>query len=99
MESSGNLRLNTLQPFVFLMLEYKNNSITATLVVFTPPAVDPGLPPKNIKITVKNLLASLKAATSTVLKPAVLGVTEQNRELNILFFNDISCITPFCSSK
>ena len=45
--------------------------------VFTPPAVDPGLPPINIKITVSILLASVSAAVSTVLNPAVLAVTAE----------------------
>ena len=45
-----------------------------------PPAVEPGLPPINMSTAVKNLLPSVSAAVSTVLKPAVLGVTALNRQ-------------------
>ncbi len=49
-------------------------------VVLMPPAVEPGLPPINIKIIVKNFPLSDKAAVSTVLNPAVLAVTELNKD-------------------
>ena len=65
------------------MLErtYKNKAIAD--VVLTPPAVDPGLPPINIKISVSSLLPSVMAAGSTVLKPAVLAVTDANKLFKI----------------
>ena len=65
------------------MLErtYKNKAIAD--VVLTPPAVDPGLPPINIKISVSSLLPSVMAAGSTVLKPAVLAVTDANKLVKI----------------
>ena len=50
-------------------------SKTAMVVVFKPPAVDPGLPPISISAMVINCPASLKSVNSTVLKPAVRGVT------------------------
>ena len=43
----------------------------------TPPAVDPGLPPINIISIVSSFPEFDSAAVSTVLNPAVLGVTEQ----------------------
>ena len=52
------------------------------MVVLTPPAVDPGLPPINIRIVVRSLLLSVSAAVSTVLNPAVLAVTDPNSEHN-----------------
>ena len=48
-----------------------------------PPAVEPGLPPMNIRMMVSSLLPSVKAAVSVVLKPAVLAVTELNKEVRI----------------
>ena len=54
------------------------------VVTLTPPAVEPGAPPINIRTTVKSLPPSVIAPTSTVLNPAVRGVTAQNRELRIL---------------
>ena len=38
------------------------------VVVLIPPAVDPGLPPINIKTADKNLLPSVRAAVSRLLK-------------------------------
>ena len=49
---------------------------TAIVVVFIPPAVEPGLPPISIKIIVINCPASLIDVKSTVLNPAVRGVTD-----------------------
>ena len=53
------------------------------VVTLIPPAVEPGAPPINIKTMVKSLLPSVIAPVSTELNPAVLGVTEQNREFKI----------------
>ena len=47
-----------------------------TVVVLSPPPVPPGDAPMNIKIIVRKLDASLIDAISTVLNPAVLGVTD-----------------------
>ena len=68
-------------------------TMTTAVVTFTPPAVEPGLPPINIRTIVKNLLESFSAAVSTLLKPAVLGVTELNREPNILSLTFIPAST------
>ena len=51
------------------------SSMTTAVVTFTPPAVEPELPPMNIRTMVRNLLDSFIAAVSTLLKPAVRGVT------------------------
>ena len=58
--------------------------ITAIVVVLIPPAVEPGLPPINIRTIVSILLASVKAPVSTELNPAVLAVTELNNAPSIL---------------
>ena len=52
---------------------------TATVVVFTPPAVEPGAPPTSISTTVMARLALVRRFRSTVLNPAVRGVTAWNR--------------------
>ena len=52
------------------------------VVVFIPPAVDPGEPPMSIKTIMSIWPASVIFVRSAVLKPAVLGVTDWNRELN-----------------
>ena len=54
--------------------------ITAKVVVFIPPAVEPGEPPMNIRNVVRILPAGESEAVSTLLKPAVLAVTESKRE-------------------
>lgn len=76
--------LRTSSVEVFLRLDKSEIIITAKVVVLIPPAVEPGLPPMNIKIIVSNLLAGDNAAVSIVLKPAVLGVTAQKSEVIIL---------------
>ena len=49
-------------------------SRTATVVVFMPPAVDPGEPPISIKSVMTDCPVSLTDVKSAVLNPAVLGV-------------------------
>ena len=49
---------------------------TASVVVFMPPAVEPGEPPMSIKRIITPCDAPDIADRFTVLKPAVLGVTD-----------------------
>ncbi len=51
------------------------------LVVFTPPAIEPGDPPVNIRKIIMKSVLSLSAPTSTVLNPAVRQVTDWKKEL------------------
>ena len=44
------------------------------MVVFTPPAVEPGVPPINIKIMVTLIPAALSLVYGKVISPAVRGV-------------------------
>lgn len=53
------------------------------VVVLIPPAVEPGEPPVIINIIIIKTPASLSAVKSTVLKPAVLGVTDWKKEPKI----------------
>ena len=73
---SSSLLLNTLQPAASIRFARTNTIRTTTVVVLIPPAVDPGLPPMNIRIIVTSLLPSVNAPVSVVLNPAVLAVTE-----------------------
>ena len=58
---------------------------TAIVVVFIPPAVEPGEPPISIRMIISRSPVSLISVRSTVLNPAVLGVTDWNREDRNLF--------------
>lgn len=72
---SSNLRWNIFKSFDLLTEDNTVNTATTKVVVFIPPAVDPGFPPIIIRIIVNNIEPSVKDAVSSVLKPAVLGVT------------------------
>ena len=53
---------------------------TAAVVVFIPPAVDPGEPPISMSMMVSPCPTPERAVRSAVLKPAVRGVTDWNKE-------------------
>ena len=57
---------------------------TAMVVVFIPPAVEPGEPPISIRMIISISPVSVSRVRSAVLNPAVLGVTDWNREVQIL---------------
>ena len=61
------LRLNTV---------IAESNRTAKVVVFIPPAVEPGEPPISIRMTIMAVPDSSIAARSVVLKPAVRVVTD-----------------------
>ena len=54
------------------------------VVVLIPPPVEPGDAPMNIRMMMKNCVACRSEAISSVLAPAVLGVTDWKKEANIL---------------
>ena len=54
------------------------------VVVFIPPAVEPGEPPISIRMIISISPVSVSRVRSAVLNPAVLGVTDWNREVQIL---------------
>ena len=56
-----------------------HNINSANVVVFIPPAVDPGEPPISINTTVNSTVGSANFVKSTVLKPAVRGETAWNQ--------------------
>lgn len=59
----------------FLNTDIEFLNITAIVVIFMPPAVEPGAPPISIRIINIPSPASLIVLRGTVLNPAVLGVT------------------------
>ena len=67
---------------VCLIEAINDNIITAKLVVLTPPAVEPGLPPITISIIVRSIDPSDNSAILTVLNPAVLGVIDWKNDAN-----------------
>ena len=58
-------------------------NITATVVTFIPPAVEPGAPPISISVMVSAWPGPSSSDRGTVLYPAVRGVTAANREQRI----------------
>ena len=59
-----------------LKTDMAEKNSTASVVVFMPPAVEPGEPPVSISRMMMKRPTSLSFVKSRVLKPAVLGVTD-----------------------
>ena len=72
--SSSILRFISSALSFFLNTDIADETNTATVVVFIPPAVEPGEPPINIRIIISNKPVPLIAVIFAVLNPAVLGV-------------------------
>ena len=96
--SSASLLPYILHPAEFLRFDHIYTIMTTIVVVLTPPAVEPGQPPINMSIIVRSLLACVIAPKSTVLYPAVLGVTEAKNEVINLSLKGIPASTPFLSN-
>jgi len=79
--SSGSLLPKTLVERSLRMMLSEKRSKTATVVVLIPPAVDPGEPPMNIRISVKRIPPFEREAVSVIFIPAVLGETESKKLL------------------
>ena len=60
---------------LFLIIVITPKTIRPNVVVFTPPPVDPGEAPTNIKKTNKSAVISFIPESGIVLNPAVLAVT------------------------
>ena len=99
MAASSSLLPKIFAPWVLVSVDFKYTKSTTMVVTLIPPAVEPGAPPINIKTMVKSLLPSVIAPVSTELNPAVLGVTEQNREFKICSIGVISEKSLFFSMK
>lgn len=88
---------NAVIPSLPRIEEKTKASITKSDVVFIPPAVELELPPMNIRKIVKSFDASEREAISTLLKPAVLGVTALKKLFKSFPPNDISSNNLLCS--
>ena len=75
-ESSEMRRPNRVALFLFLIVAVAEQTRTAMVTVFMPPAVPTGEPPINIKITDTAAEAFVKFSCGTEAKPAVLVVTD-----------------------
>ncbi len=67
-------------PFIRFQIIRKRR---AALVVFTPPPVDPGEAPINMRMMRIRIVSLAKSPISTVLNPAVRGVTDWKKEARI----------------
>ena len=74
--------------FLKIATEVKNR--TVIVVIFMPPPVLPGAAPTSISRVCKNIPLSENLLKSTVLKPAVLGVTAVKKEARIRLSMGIS---------
>ena len=74
--SSDILLLKHCTSFLRLNTVIAESNRTAKVVVFIPPAVEPGEPPISIRIIIIITDACFIALRSTVLNPAVLNVTD-----------------------
>ena len=57
---------------------------TDMVVVLTPPAVEPGEPPMNIKSIIKSIEGPVNCAILQELNPAVLAVTDWNTDARMV---------------
>ena len=76
----SSLRLNRWTSEFCLIVDTTVAASTAKVVVFIPPAVDPGDPPISISTVVIPFEGPERSVRSVVLKPAVLGVTAWKKE-------------------
>ena len=82
--SAGILLPNIVASSWCLNTDMADSERIANVVVFIPPAVDPGDPPISISMIVRISPAPLSVFWSAVLNPAVLVVTDWNRDYRIL---------------
>jgi len=75
MTSAGTVLRKRLAEFLARILDLMKAKMTPTVVVLTPPPVDPGDAPINMRTMRRSAEFAPKAARSMVLKPAVLAVT------------------------
>ena len=76
MDSSEMRRPNNVALLLFLIVANAEQTRTAMVTVFMPPAVPTGEPPMNIRMIDTAAEAFVKFSCGTVAKPAVLVVTD-----------------------
>ena len=79
-DSSEMRRPNSVVAFLFLIVANAEQTRTAIVTVFIPPAVPTGEPPINIKIMDTKVEAFVKFSCGIVAKPAVLVVTDWKKD-------------------
>ena len=79
-DSSEMRRPKRVAPFLFLIVASAEQTRTAIVTVFIPPAVPTGEPPTNIKMMDTAAEAFVKFYCGTVAKPAVLVVTDWKKD-------------------
>lgn len=80
--SSFTVRLNKEVTSLSLNMDKADETSTMIVVIFIPPAVDPGAPPISIRMIMIILPLSLKLTRLWVLNPAVLVVMDWKKEEN-----------------
>ena len=80
----GSRRRNTFMSVLPRTSDHSTKPSTAKVVTLMPPAVEAGPAPMNIRVVITSRVGSFMPPMSTVLKPAVLGVTPWNQPARIL---------------
>ena len=83
--SRGMVRLNTFTSSRPISRLHMIRNSRLALVVLTPPPVEPGEAPMNIRTIISRIVSLASIPMSTVLNPAVRGVTDWNREASTRF--------------
>ena len=83
------VRLNTVTVSLPRIRDHKNSISTITVIVLTPPAVEPEEPPMNISTMVTPFPPSVSPAWSKEAKPAVRVVTDWKKALSIFSPKDM----------
>jgi hypothetical protein len=83
-DCKGISRLNSSKRDFPLAVLIVFNTATANVLVLIPPPVEPGEAPTHIRNIMTNNAGSVSAEISTVLNPAVRGVTEPKNEVTSL---------------
>lgn len=83
-DSADSSLLNSVTDVFPRITEKKLEMATAKVLTFIPPAVDWEPPPIHIKTEYTMIVSNEKLVRSTLLKPAVLGVTELKKDCTIL---------------
>jgi len=73
------------------ILDFIKAKITPTVLVLTPPPVDPGDAPINMREISKKTAAGFREPNSMVLKPAVRGAITWKREAKIFSLRENPC--------
>ena len=79
-DSSEMRRPNSVAPFLFLIVANAEQTRTAIVTVYIPPAVPTGEPPMSIKIIDTAAEAFVRFSCGIVAKPAVPVVTDWKKD-------------------